>query len=223
MMSMQPSGGTRSDVARTQRRCQKAWTHGARSGPGARSVYSTSPPPRKITRGLGGKATDTPRILRATCPFLPGQTGAPRVAWRHGPTHQHHHPRRRRRPARPRLLRAARLGARRSPTATSSCSRPGRWSSRCGVARSSPATAASPRPAAGAGSRSATRSRAPEQVDALCAQAAEAGASVTRPPVEKPFGYSGVFADPDGHTWEIAYVKGLVLHEDGTVALGAAA
>ena len=61
----------------------------------------------------------------------------------------------------------------------------------------------------------------PEQVDALCAQASEAGASVTRPPVEKPFGYSGVFADPDGHTWEIAYIKGLVLHEDGTVALGA--
>jgi predicted lactoylglutathione lyase len=63
----------------------------------------------------------------------------------------------------------------------------------------------------------------PEQVDALCAQATEAGASVTRPPVEKPFGYSGVFADPDGHTWEVAYIKGLALHEDGTVALGAGA
>ena len=63
----------------------------------------------------------------------------------------------------------------------------------------------------------------PEQVDALCAQAAEAGASITRPPVEKPFGYSGVFADPDGHTWEVAYVQGLTLHEDGTVALGAGA
>jgi predicted lactoylglutathione lyase len=61
----------------------------------------------------------------------------------------------------------------------------------------------------------------PEQVDALCAQATDAGASVTRPPVEKPFGYSGVFADPDGHTWEVAYIKGLALHEDGTVALGA--
>ena len=61
----------------------------------------------------------------------------------------------------------------------------------------------------------------PEQVDALCAQAAEAGASVTRAPVEKPFGYSGVFADPDGHTWEVAYIKGLTLHADGTVALGA--
>ena len=57
----------------------------------------------------------------------------------------------------------------------------------------------------------------------MCAQAAEAGASVTRAPVEKPFGYSGVFADPDGHTWEVAYIEGLALHEDGTVALGAAA
>jgi hypothetical protein len=27
----------------------------------------------------------------------------------------------------------------------------------------------------------------------------------------------------DGHTWEVAYIKGLALHEDGTVALGAAA
>ena len=63
----------------------------------------------------------------------------------------------------------------------------------------------------------------PEQVDAVCAQAAEAGAPLTRPPVEKPFGYSGVFADPDGHTWEVAYIKGLALHEDGTVALGAGA
>ena len=59
----------------------------------------------------------------------------------------------------------------------------------------------------------------PDQVDALCAQAAEAGASVTRPPVEKPFGYSGVFADPDGHTWEVAYIEALVLHDDGTVAM----
>lgn len=60
----------------------------------------------------------------------------------------------------------------------------------------------------------------PAEVDELCAQAAAAGAEVTRAPVEKPFGYSGVFADPDGHTWEIAWIKGLTLHADGTVALG---
>ena len=59
----------------------------------------------------------------------------------------------------------------------------------------------------------------PEAVDALCADATAAGATITRAPVEKPFGYSGVFADPDGHTWEIAWVKGLTRHADGTVAL----
>ena len=47
MMSMQPSGGIRSAVARTQRRCQKAWTQGARSRPGARSTYlHAAAPPR---------------------------------------------------------------------------------------------------------------------------------------------------------------------------------
>jgi predicted lactoylglutathione lyase len=56
-------------------------------------------------------------------------------------------------------------------------------------------------------------------VDALCADAVAAGATITRQPVDKPFGYSGVFADPDGHTWEIIYVEALILHDDGTVAL----
>jgi predicted lactoylglutathione lyase len=56
-------------------------------------------------------------------------------------------------------------------------------------------------------------------VDAVCADAVAAGATITRQPVDKPFGYSGVFADPDGHTWEIIYVEALILHDDGTVAL----
>jgi predicted lactoylglutathione lyase len=60
-----------------------------------------------------------------------------------------------------------------------------------------------------------------EEVDTLCAAAEGAGATVTRAPVEKPFGYSGVFADPDGHTWEIAWIKGLTRHDDGTVSLAA--
>jgi len=61
------------------------------------------------------------------------------------------------------------------------------------------------------------------EVDAVCRLAAEAGATITAGPQDKGFGYSGVFADPDGHTWEVAYIKGLALHDDGTVALGAAA
>jgi uncharacterized protein len=60
----------------------------------------------------------------------------------------------------------------------------------------------------------------PEEVDTLCAEAERAGAIVTRAPVEKPFGYSGVFADLDGHTWEIAWINGLTRHDDGTVSLG---
>ena len=56
-------------------------------------------------------------------------------------------------------------------------------------------------------------------VDALCAHATLAGATITRKPVDKPFGYSGVFADPDGHTWEVAYIEAIVLRDDGTVEL----
>jgi hypothetical protein len=59
----------------------------------------------------------------------------------------------------------------------------------------------------------------PDEVDDLCDEAARAGATVTRAPVDKPFGYSGVFADPDGHTWEIAWIKGITRHDDGTVSL----
>jgi predicted lactoylglutathione lyase len=59
------------------------------------------------------------------------------------------------------------------------------------------------------------------EVDAVCDQAVKAGATVTRAPGEMFFGYSGVFADPDGHTWEVAWVKALKLHEDGAVELPA--
>jgi predicted lactoylglutathione lyase len=61
----------------------------------------------------------------------------------------------------------------------------------------------------------------PGEVDAVCDQAVEAGATVTRAPGEMFFGYSGVFADPDGHTWEVSWVKALKLREDGAVELPA--
>ena len=57
------------------------------------------------------------------------------------------------------------------------------------------------------------------EVDTVCRQAVEAGAYVTRAPGEKPFGYSGVFADPDGHTWEVAWVRGWTVRADGAVTL----
>jgi predicted lactoylglutathione lyase len=60
---------------------------------------------------------------------------------------------------------------------------------------------------------------ASEEVDALCEAAVAAGAVLTSPPRDKGFGYSGVFSDPDGHTWEVAWIEGLIRHEDGTVEL----
>jgi catechol 2,3-dioxygenase-like lactoylglutathione lyase family enzyme len=45
-----------------------------------------------------------------------------------------------------------------------------------------------------------------EEVDAFLATAERAGATMPAPPHLRPFGvYSGYFADPDGHLWEVAY------------------
>lgn len=45
-----------------------------------------------------------------------------------------------------------------------------------------------------------------EEVDALVRQAVAAGARVTEAPRERAWGiYSGYFADPDGHLWEIIW------------------
>jgi uncharacterized protein len=45
-----------------------------------------------------------------------------------------------------------------------------------------------------------------EQVDAVMAEAVQAGAHILRAP-HKTFwgGYSGYFQDPDGHVWEVAW------------------
>jgi catechol 2,3-dioxygenase-like lactoylglutathione lyase family enzyme len=44
------------------------------------------------------------------------------------------------------------------------------------------------------------------EVDALLAQAEDAGATLTGPPHDRPWGiYSGYFRDPDGHLWEIIW------------------
>jgi uncharacterized protein len=43
-----------------------------------------------------------------------------------------------------------------------------------------------------------------EEVDELLAEVATAGGEVTAPPHDRPWGiYSGYFADPDGHLWEV--------------------
>lgn len=63
--------------------------------------------------------------------------------------------------------------------------------------------------------------RSPEEVDAVLAQAAAAGARIGRSGATTFWGgYSGVFVDPDGHPWEVAHNPGWRLAEDGTVHLG---
>jgi predicted lactoylglutathione lyase len=60
----------------------------------------------------------------------------------------------------------------------------------------------------------------PEEVDTVLAKAKEIGATMGRPPVLQPWGgYSGIFIDPDGHPWEVAYIPFWTLHDDGTVSL----
>jgi catechol 2,3-dioxygenase-like lactoylglutathione lyase family enzyme len=45
-----------------------------------------------------------------------------------------------------------------------------------------------------------------EEVDEVIACAAEAGAEIVKQPEEASWGgYSGYFADPDGHLWEVAW------------------
>jgi catechol 2,3-dioxygenase-like lactoylglutathione lyase family enzyme len=49
------------------------------------------------------------------------------------------------------------------------------------------------------------------EVDEVLRVAVAAGATLTAPATEKPWGYAGYFADPDGHPWEVAYVPSLPL------------
>jgi uncharacterized protein len=45
-----------------------------------------------------------------------------------------------------------------------------------------------------------------DEVDAIMAQAGEAGATITDPACDRFWGgYAGYFQDPDGHLWEIAW------------------
>jgi len=62
--------------------------------------------------------------------------------------------------------------------------------------------------------------RSPEEVDAVIAQARDAGATILREGAETFWGgYSGVFVDPDGHPWEVAHNPHWTLDEDGAVQL----
>ena len=75
----------------------------------------------------------------------------------------------------------------------------------------------------GAGSARVTlahNARDRAEVDALLAEAERAGATILKP-AEDVFwgGYSGYFADPDGHAWEVAWNPHTPLRADGGFVL----
>ena len=62
--------------------------------------------------------------------------------------------------------------------------------------------------------------RSKAEVDKVMGDAENAGGTVTRPAAETFYGgYAGVFADPDGHAWEVAYHPGFTLEADGSLTL----
>jgi catechol 2,3-dioxygenase-like lactoylglutathione lyase family enzyme len=67
----------------------------------------------------------------------------------------------------------------------------------------------------------AYNARTREEVDAVLAEAEAAGAKILKP-AEHAFwgGYSGYFADPDGHVWEVAWNPEWTIADDGSVRLG---
>ena len=62
--------------------------------------------------------------------------------------------------------------------------------------------------------------RSEAEVDATFVRLREAGATIVKPP-EKVFwgGYSGYFADADGHRWEVAYNPHWTVREDGRITM----
>jgi len=68
----------------------------------------------------------------------------------------------------------------------------------------------------------AYNTRSPEEVDAVLAEAAAAGGTILRAGAATFWGgYSGVFADPDGHPWEVAHNPYWTLRADGSISLHA--
>ncbi len=62
--------------------------------------------------------------------------------------------------------------------------------------------------------------RSAAEVDDVMDAAAGAGAAITKAAAETFYGgYAGVFADPDGHLWEIGYNPGFSLADDGSLTI----
>ena len=66
----------------------------------------------------------------------------------------------------------------------------------------------------------AFNTRSHDEVDEVLAAVEAAGGTVTKPAEEQVWGgYSGYFADPDGHPWEVAFNPDWSLDEAGHVRL----
>jgi hypothetical protein len=77
-----------------------------------------------------------------------------------------------------------------------------------------------PRPQAFRGTTLARMCRSDAEVDALMAHALSIGATPLKPAHRTSFGgYSGYFADPDGHPWEAVRAPGFSFTDDGRVTL----
>jgi uncharacterized protein len=66
----------------------------------------------------------------------------------------------------------------------------------------------------------AYNARSREEVDAVLAEAGAAGGHLLKPGADTFWGgYSGYFADPDGHPWEVAFNPFWSLDAEGRVSL----
>ena len=77
-----------------------------------------------------------------------------------------------------------------------------------------------PRPQAFRGATLAWNCRSTEEVDAVLDFAISKGASLLKPAHRTDYGgYSGYFADPDNHPWEVVIAPGIEVGEDRRVHL----
>jgi predicted lactoylglutathione lyase len=66
----------------------------------------------------------------------------------------------------------------------------------------------------------AYNARSREEVDAVMAEAAAAGATISKPAQDTFWGgYAGVFRDPDSHVWEVAWNPEWEIESDGAVRM----
>lgn len=70
----------------------------------------------------------------------------------------------------------------------------------------------------------AFNTRSHDEVDELLVEAEAAGGTIIKP-AEEVFwgGYSGYFADPDGHAWEVAWNPAWAIDEAGHISLSPSA